>query len=181
MKSVGRSMKRRILAVLITSILVICLAPGCHSSSKSKSSQPSSATTQTTKSAGQQRPKWMTPEREWADSFAEPAYPAMTVPMLSLDGQSGWFYGTVGSVNFASESNGRPTFINFTQNGERCEPTGVIWGDSRGNFPDGLLDSLAGKTVAIYGQAYLYTSKTSYKPVLQVELTDPSQIRVYPG
>jgi len=80
-------------------------------------------------------------------------------------------YGTVVSTKYASESNGKPTFLNMCYahpNPDRF--TVVIWEENRGKFPQPPEDYYNGKTIYVSGLIVLYNG------VPEIEVTSPSQI-----
>jgi len=80
-------------------------------------------------------------------------------------------YGTVVSTKYASESNGKPTFLNMGYahpNPDRF--TVVIWEENRGKFPQPPEDYYNGKTIYVSGLIVLYNG------VPEIEVTSPSQI-----
>jgi len=80
-------------------------------------------------------------------------------------------YGTVVSTKYASESNGKPTFLNMCY--AYPDPnrfTVVIWGENRGKFSQPPEDYYLGKTIYVSGLIVLYDG------VPEIEVTSPSQI-----
>ena len=80
-------------------------------------------------------------------------------------------YGTVVSTKYASESNGKPTFLDMCY--AYPDPnrfTVVIWDDNRDKFPQPPEDYYNAKTIYVSGLIVLYDE------VPEIEVTSPSQI-----
>ena len=80
-------------------------------------------------------------------------------------------YGTVVDTHYASESKGKPTFLNVGN--PYPDPnrfTVVIWGENRGNFSQPPEDYYDGKTIYVTGLI------EEYKGVPEIKVTSPSQI-----
>ncbi len=88
-------------------------------------------------------------------------------------GETITIYGSVVGAEYASSSNGRPTFLDVGvayPNKNRLSIT--IWGKNRAAFspsPEALYE---GKTICVTGEVYLYNG------VCNIEVTSPSQIQV---
>lgn len=92
------------------------------------------------------------------------------------DGYIGEFVtvcGPVVSAYFATSTNGQPTFLNIGK--EYPDPerfTALIWGRSLENFPFNPDEYYFGKTICIQGFV------EEYEGTLEIEVTDPEQIRI---
>lgn len=88
-------------------------------------------------------------------------------------GETVTLYGPVVGTEYASTSNGKPTFLNIgAKYPSKDRLTITIWGKNRSAFsapPEKLYE---GKTVAVRGRVYLYDG------VCNVEITSPDQITV---
>jgi hypothetical protein len=81
------------------------------------------------------------------------------------------YYGTVVSTKYASESNGKPTFLDMCY--AYPDPnrfTVVIWDDNRDKFPQPPEDYYDSKTIYVSGLIVLYDG------VPEIEVTSPTQI-----
>ena len=109
---------------------------------------------------------------------AEPAdaIPAGAIPWQEASqhiGESATIYGTVAGAQYASDSNGQPTFINLgAAYPDPSRVTLVIWGENREAFPEAPEVMYAGATVCVTGLVY------EYDGAYYVEVTSPSQIQV---
>ena len=80
-------------------------------------------------------------------------------------------YGTVVSTKYASESNGKPTFLDMCYAYPHPNRfTVVIWDDNRDKFPQPPEDYYNARTIYVSGLIILYDG------VPQIEVTSPSQI-----
>ena len=92
------------------------------------------------------------------------------------DGYIGEFVtvcGPVVSAYFATSTNGQPTFLNVGK--EYPDPerfTALIWGRDLENFPFNPDEYYFGKTICIQGFV------EEYKGTLEIEVTDPEQIKI---
>ena len=92
------------------------------------------------------------------------------------DGYIGEFVtvcGPVVSAYFATSTNGQPTFLNIGK--EYPDPerfTALIWGRDLENFPFNPDEYYFGKTICIQGFV------EEYKGTLEIEVTDPEQIKI---
>jgi len=80
-------------------------------------------------------------------------------------------YGPVVDTHYASESSGKPTFLNMGN--PYPDPnrfTVVIWGENRGKFSQPPEDYYDGKTIYVSGLI------DPYEEVPQIEVTSPDQI-----
>lgn len=88
-------------------------------------------------------------------------------------GETVTVYGPVAEIDYASTSDGQPTFIDLgAAYPDPNRVTMVIWGEDRGNFPDAPEALYAGKTLYVTGEIYLY------RGVCNIEVTSPSQVKV---
>jgi len=79
--------------------------------------------------------------------------------------------GPVVDTHYASTSKGKPTFLNIGKPyPDPSRFTVVIWGDYRGNFPQGPEAYYLGKTICVTGLI------TEYEGTPEVEIKTPSQI-----
>lgn len=85
-------------------------------------------------------------------------------------GEQATVCGTVASTNYATGSNGQPTFLNLNRPYPRHVFTALIWGDDRPKFPY-TPESLNGKDICVQGVI------ESYKGTAEIVVEDPSQIR----
>lgn len=88
-------------------------------------------------------------------------------------GETVTLYGPVVSAEFASDSNGSPTFLDV---GASYPDSGrlslTIWGENRSKFPEPPESSYKGEVILVTGEIYLYDR------VCHVEVSSPSQITV---
>ena len=88
-------------------------------------------------------------------------------------GENATIYGEVKSVNYATGSRGKPTFINIGVNyPDTKRVTALIWEDYRGNFSPSPESQYSGKIICVTG--YIDT----YNGVAQIEVRSPSQIEI---
>ena len=78
---------------------------------------------------------------------------------LAHVGERATVCGTVADTNYATASNGRPTFLNFDKPFPRHEFTVVIWGSDRSRFPSSPESFYANKTVCANGLIELFRGK----------------------
>lgn len=102
--------------------------------------------------------------------------PADAIPWqeaASHVGETVTLYGPVVGAEYASDSNGSPTFLDVGASypdGGRLSVT--IWGEDRSNFPEPPERAYEGETVLVTGEVYQYDG------VCHVEVSSPSQIAV---
>lgn len=88
-------------------------------------------------------------------------------------GETVTVYGQVADVEYASSSNGQPTFIDLgAAYPDASRVTMVIWGEDRGAFPNSPESLYAGKTLCVTGEIYVYNDACNIK------VTSPSQVSV---
>lgn len=87
-------------------------------------------------------------------------------------GETVTVYGPVVDIDFATSSNGQPTFIDLgAAYPSSKRVTIVIWGEDRGAFPSPPESMYAGKTLYVTGELYVYNNACNIK------VTSPSQIK----
>ena len=74
-------------------------------------------------------------------------------------GEKATVCGTVADTNYASSSNGRPTFLNFDKPYPRHKFTVVIWGSERSRFPNSPESFYRNKSVCANGLIEMYSGK----------------------
>jgi micrococcal nuclease len=88
-------------------------------------------------------------------------------------GETGTFTGKVVGTRYASDANGKPTFLNV---GVDYPDTGrltiLIWGGDRGSFPSSPESMYTGKTISVTGTVELYDG------VAEIRVSSPSQVVV---
>lgn len=89
-------------------------------------------------------------------------------------GESATICGRVASAHFAAASRGAPTFLNLDKPYPQQVFTAVIWGDSRPRFSYPP-EALEGRDICVTGTI------SSYRGKAQIEVSDPSQLRVQPA
>lgn len=88
-------------------------------------------------------------------------------------GETVTVYGPVADMEYASTSDGQPTFIDLgTAYPDSSRVTMVIWGEDRGNFPEPPEALYAGKMLCVTGEVYLY------RGVCNIEVYEPSQVQI---
>lgn len=88
-------------------------------------------------------------------------------------GETVMVYGPVREVDYASTSNGQPTFVDLgAAYPDPSRVTIVIWGEDRGAFPDNPETMYAGKTLCVTGELYIHEG------VCNIKVTSPSQVQV---
>lgn len=90
-----------------------------------------------------------------------------------FEGQNVSVFGEVVDTNYASSSNGQPTFLNIGKaypDPERF--TVLFWINNRDKFPPSPEDYYLGKSICVSGYIELYEG------VPEIEITDPSQILI---
>ena len=168
-------MTRKMPGILLAILLMLSLmCAGCSSAPKKQANLENATYSKTTT---------YNPEKErldrysaWLESLGND-FKLSTQGLSIPDGYTGWVVGRVSNVYFAEDSNGQPTFIDFSPKGYESTPffTAIVWAEDLDNFNGYNFDSLVGKDVAVRGSVYTY--KVSHK---QVKLTSPSQISVSP-
>jgi len=74
-------------------------------------------------------------------------------------GEKATVCGTVADTNYASSSNGRPTFLNFDKPYPSHKFTVVIWGSERSRFPNSPESFYRNKSVCANGLIEMYSGK----------------------
>jgi micrococcal nuclease len=88
-------------------------------------------------------------------------------------GETATFTGKVVGTRYASNSNGKPTFLNVGADfPDSSRLTILIWGADRGNFPSTPESMYAGKTIVVTGLVELYNGAA------EIQVSSPSQIEV---
>lgn len=88
-------------------------------------------------------------------------------------GETVTVYGSVADVEYASESDGQPTFIDLgVAYPDTSRVTMVIWGEDRAAFPESPEAMYTGKTLCVTGEVYLYEG------VCYIRVTSSSQVQV---
>lgn len=81
--------------------------------------------------------------------------------------------GTVVDTNYASSSNGAPTFLDLgAAYPNESRVSVVIWGENRSAFPEAPEALYAGQTICVTGVIYVYND------VCNIEVASPSQVQV---
>lgn len=86
-------------------------------------------------------------------------------------GETAAVCGTVASANYATGSNGQPTFLNLNRPYPRHVFTALIWGDDRPKFSYAP-ESLQGEKICVQGVI------ESYQGTAEIVVKYPSQIVV---
>jgi DNA/RNA endonuclease YhcR with UshA esterase domain len=94
-----------------------------------------------------------------------------TVEAAKYVGKRATVCGQVASVNYAENSEGRPTFLNLDKGYPNQNFTVVIWGENRDKFSPPPEMKYAGVAICVTG-----TIRMS-KNVAEIVVSDPSQIR----
>ena len=94
-----------------------------------------------------------------------------SVQAASHVGERATVCGTVADTNYASTSNGRPTFLNFDKPYPRHDFTVVIWGSERRLFPDSPESFYRNKRVCANGLIELYKGKAQIIARSESQLT----------
>lgn len=82
-------------------------------------------------------------------------------------------YGPVVSTEYASTSNGQPTFLDIgLPYPDKGRVSVTIWGESRDAFPVPPEEMYDGETVCVTGEVYLYNE------VCNIEASSSSQINI---
>jgi DNA/RNA endonuclease YhcR with UshA esterase domain len=87
-------------------------------------------------------------------------------------GESQTVCGMVASTNFAASSKGQPTFLNLNRSYPNHIFTVVIWGRDRPRFKNPPEEFFDKKRICVTGEI------TTYRGKPQIEVEDPSQIRM---
>lgn len=88
-------------------------------------------------------------------------------------GQTATFYGSVVDTEYASSSNGHPTFLDLgVAYPDANRLSIVIWGKDKSAFSTAPENLYEGKTIAVTGEVYVYNG------VCNIEVSSPSQITV---
>lgn len=101
--------------------------------------------------------------QSWALSSLSPA------EAIDHVGERASVCGTVASANYATGSNGQPTFLNLDRPYPTHVFTALIWGEDRSKFPYPP-ESLEGESICVQGLI------ESYKGTAEIVVDDPSQI-----
>jgi DNA/RNA endonuclease YhcR with UshA esterase domain len=106
---------------------------------------------------------------------------AITIPILSAEytaqmaqnhiGEKATVCGVVASTNYASSSNGEPTFLNLGEAYPDHVFTAVIWGENRERFDEPEV-KYRGKNVCVTGKI------KSYRGVAQIILYSEKQVKI---
>jgi hypothetical protein len=91
---------------------------------------------------------------------ATPETPGYTADEASSHvGEKATVCGIVADTNYASSSNGRPTFLNFDKPYPRHKFTVVIWSSERSRFPNSPESFYRNKSVCANGLIEMYSGK----------------------
>ena len=82
--------------------------------------------------------------------------------------------GVVGSIYYAAEEEGRPTYINLARPYPQDPFFVIIWQGDREKFPEGFFDALSGREIAVTGP--IGRAEKSGKGFITV--TEPAQLSV---
>ena len=83
-------------------------------------------------------------------------------------------WGPVAGASYRPDIRGQPTWLNIGKDWPSPERfVVIIWGKNRGNFPKAPETYYLGKTIYVTGLI------TEYNAIPQIEVTDPSQIKVH--
>lgn len=89
------------------------------------------------------------------------------------DGEDIIVYGTVESASYASDSKGKPTFLNIGNaypNTNRFQV--IIWGENRSNFSDTPETYYLGEMVLVSGELEYYNG------IPEIEISSPKAIKI---
>jgi len=108
------------------------------------------------------------------DGNSEIPPPGNTIPWneaINHVGEKAVVRGTVEGTYWATDSNGKPTFLNIGKDYPASDRfVVVIWEDDRSNFPQAPESYYAGKTICVQGLIQ------EYEGVAEIEVTSPEQI-----
>ena len=115
-------------------------------------------------------------DAKFADSDSDGALPADAISWdkaSSHVGETVTLYGPVVGAEYASTSNGQPTFLDIgVDYPDKKRLSITIWGKNRGTFSPSPEELYDGKTICVTGKVYIYDG------VCNVEATSPEQIKV---
>lgn len=116
-----------------------------------------------------------------AETSSDAKQPSPAIPDGAIEwskagqyvGKTATFYGKVVDSEYASGSNGKPTFLDVgAAYPDNSRLSMVIWGENRSAFSSAPESTYEGKTVAVTGEVYRYDG------VCNIEITSPSQIEI---
>ena len=170
-----KKIKSRALAIVALLVLMVFTLSGCYSNESTRQSEPDAKTESSippainddnsNDSPNPQRDIHPYIDGSWGEDHTSDK-------ASKFIGQFTTIFGKVYGVNYANESNGKPTFVDIGGDYPNQDLTLVIWEESRSNFepvgsPESYFESLIGKWLWIDGTPYTYNG------TIQIEIQQP--------